>query len=87
VTCRGLNGAGGEGGAIGTEISGAGNGMSGGRVGNGKVADGDGDEKVAGAGVSSGKSGVAVGTEVGVGGRMGGRLVGWSWSMGCLSWG
>ena len=55
-----------EGGASGAEIAGAGNGRSGGVVGNGKVADGDGD----------GKSGVAVGTEVGVGGRMGGRLVG-----------
>ena len=44
------------------------NGRSGGGVGNGKVAGGVGDGKVAGAGVSSGKSGVVVGTEVGVGG-------------------
>ncbi len=67
MTCRGSNGVGGEGGASGAEISGAGNGRSGDWVGNGKVA---------GAGVSSGKSGEAVVIEVGVGSRMGGRLVG-----------
>ena len=52
------------------------NGRSGGGVGNGKVAGGVGDGKVADAGVSSGKSGVVVGTEVGVGGRRGGKLGG-----------
>jgi hypothetical protein len=64
VTCRGSNGVGGE------------DGVTEGR-GNGKVAGGIGDVKVAGVGVSSGKSGVAVVTEVGVGGRL--KLVdGWS---------
>ena len=48
MTCRGSNGVGGEGGTRRAEISGAGNGRSGGGAGDGKVADGDGDGKVAG---------------------------------------
>jgi hypothetical protein len=48
------------------------------------VSGGVGNGKVAGAGVSSGLSGVAVVTEVGVGCRMDGRFGG---SMGYRSWG
>jgi len=61
-----------------TEISGAGNGSPGGGVGNRKVP-GAGSGKDPDAGVSTGFSGVAVGTVIRVGGRIGGRLGGWSW--------